>query len=191
MSIPASSRSSRMRRTHSLVPATWRSVSESSTSPTWSKRKARSFAFAPGARAITRPPAGIAPSWPQRPPGSDRRQPPRPAGDRRSTPRYGWPLNSTTSCSRTFQAGRLWRNVWHAHESISTRATWSNPARSSPSACPPAPAQISTEVSGIGQPTSSVPSGPPTRVGTTRCIDSADESSNCTLRPFDRRRTGG
>src|SRR5215469_1761694 len=41
----------------------------------------------------------------------------------------------------------LWRSVWQASASISTTASWAKPACSRPSACPPAPAQISREVS--------------------------------------------
>src|SRR4051794_37304675 len=46
----------------------------------------------------------------------------------------------------TFQEGRLYLSVEHACLSSSTKATCSKPAISSPSACPPPPAQISREV---------------------------------------------
>lgn len=46
----------------------------------------------------------------------------------------------------TFHLGRLARSVWYAATTISPHATWSNPAFSSPSAWPPAPAHNSTDV---------------------------------------------
>src|SRR5205823_13359488 len=66
----------------------------------------------------------------------------------RSTPSYGWAENGGEMlASTTFQLGRFRRSVSHAWWSLSTSATCSKPARSSPSAWPPAPAHSSSEVS--------------------------------------------
>ncbi len=64
----------------------------------------------------------------------------------RSTPANARPSTFATSPSMTFHC-RLQRSVPHASASSSTTASWANPACSRPSAWPPAPAQISSEVS--------------------------------------------
>jgi hypothetical protein len=60
------------------------------------------------------------------------------------------PSTLATSSSMTFHTEpRFRRRVSHASGSISTTASWENPACSKPSVWPPAPAQISTDVSSI------------------------------------------
>ena len=56
------------------------------------------------------------------------------------------PLISFMSACMTLHAGRFSRNVAQLLESISNRASCSNPAFSSPRACPPPPAQSSTQI---------------------------------------------
>src|SRR5690606_16120549 len=78
----------------------------------------------------------------------------------RSTPRYSSGFQSSESATSpilTVSAAsfssypstlmRLWRSVSAACLSSSTASTCRKPARSSPSDCPPAPAQISTTLS--------------------------------------------
>lgn len=76
----------------------------------------------------------------------------------RSTPSNSAPSTSWRSRSWTFQRSfsgtpprsLLARRVAQAHLSFSIAARWENPACSKPRACPPAPAQSSSEVRGEG-----------------------------------------
>lgn len=72
-----------------------------------------------------------------------------PPARRSRSSEYGLMSKSRTSPSMTFHSGRLARRVAAAWWSSSTAARIAKPARSSPSACPPAPAQISTEDRGV------------------------------------------
>jgi len=55
----------------------------------------------------------------------------------------------TRHFSNTFRPGRFCRKIAHACLSFSTCANASNPAISSPSACPPAPEPISMQVGAV------------------------------------------